>query len=57
LSNAGAFWLPKLEQVITHSANFRNIPLPKLVLAELGEKAGAIGAAHRVMEVISEKSL
>jgi hypothetical protein len=26
-------------------------------LAELGEKAGAIGAAHRVMEVISEKSL
>lgn len=50
LSNAGQFWLPKLEHAVIQMANFKRIPLPELVLAKLGERAGAIGAAHRVMK-------
>lgn len=55
LSNSGDFWLPLLKMAVRHSENFKGIPLPDLVLAQLGERAGAVGAARWAMKKIKSE--
>lgn len=47
LSGAGDFWLPRLEEVFMHQTNFKALPRPKLMIAQLGALAGACGAGFK----------
>ncbi|SCZ77693.1 ROK family protein [Acidaminobacter hydrogenoformans] len=47
LSGAGSYWLPRLEDVFLHQANFKSMPRPKLMTAQLGALAGSCGAGFK----------
>lgn len=47
LSGAADYWLPLLEDMVIHHANFKALPQPRLETAHLGNLAGACGAGFK----------
>ncbi|OEF99180.1 glucokinase [Vulcanibacillus modesticaldus] len=45
ISKVGGFLLDKVREEVNRTKNFKNIPVTKIKLAELGNEAGIIGAA------------
>jgi len=54
LSGAGDYWLPLLEAMVLHHANFKGISQPRLVKAHLGNLAGACGAGFRAYSLFAK---
>lgn len=54
LSGAGDYWLPLLEEIVLHHANFKAISLPRLKKAQLGNLAGACGAGFKAFSTFSK---
>lgn len=56
LSGAGDYWLPLLEDIAVHHANFKTLPQPRLQKAQLGDLAGACGAGFKAFSTFVRKN-
>jgi glucokinase len=54
LSGAGDYWLPLLEDMAVHHANFKALSQPRLEIAQLGNLAGACGAGYKAYRTFAK---